>query len=139
MIKLISFLFILLSFISCNRPDVKVNLLTNNSKEIQFQLEKGDVVNLYSNIDIEYKEKPLFVYHCQFYFEDSLLFEGGTDPLVIKDTLLIENSLGVLKLYGKLDGNLTASKQGLYSIKTTFVKNKSIDLKINKAEIVFVR
>ena len=76
MIRLVSFLFVLLSFVACNKPEVRVNLLTNNSEEVQFQLKKGDIVNLYSTIDMEYKEKPLFVYHCQFYFEDSLLFEG---------------------------------------------------------------
>lgn len=134
-----TFIFLVfLSFFSCNEPVIRVDLLTNNSNEIHFQLEKRDVVNLYSDIDFEYTKKPLVVIHCQFYFKDCLLFEGGTDPLVINDTILIEKRNDGLKLYGKLDGNLKATKDGVYSIKTRFVKNNSLDLKINKADIVFV-
>lgn len=138
-------LLILFSFflLSCEQELARVNLLQNNSKEIFFELENEEVVNLYVNIDVEYQENPSFVYHCEFYQGGFLLFEGGTDPLVTtenkSESLVTKNGITHWKFYGKLDGNLTASMDGEYSIKTTFLKNDNPNVKIHKAEIVLVK
>ena len=133
-------IFILIS--SCKK-EVRVDLLSENGKEVFFNLEKDEIVNLYTEINITYKEKPLFVYHCSFKQDDLLMFEGGTDPLITieneKEELKVIDGITHWKFFGKLDGNLTAKKDGVYSIKTTFLKNKQQDLKISKAEIVFTR
>jgi hypothetical protein len=136
-------LFVFVGLISCGKEDVRMDFLKKDSQAIQFQLEKGDVVNIYSEIDIQFNERPLFVYDFKFYCGDSLMYEGGTDPFETEnntlDTLLVENGISYLKLYGKLNGNMTAGKAALYTIKTTFIQSSNVDLKINKADIVFVR
>ena len=72
-----------------------------------------------------------------------MLFEGGTDPLITTEnkdeSIVIKNGITHWRFYGKLDGNLTATMNGEYSIKTTFLKNKEPNLKINKVDIVLVK
>ena len=131
------------TLLSCEQEVYRVDLLQNNSKEIFFKLEKEEVINLYADIDIEYKEKPSFIYHCEFNQGGGMLFEGGTDPLITTEnkdeSIVIKNGITHWRFYGKLDGNLTATMNGEYSIKTTFLKNKEPNLKINKVDIVLVK
>ena len=130
--------------ISCDRELTRIDLLKENSKEVFFDLEAEEVIDLYVDIDIFFKQKPLFVYHCELKEDGVLLFEGGTDPLI---TSFNENELKVTtkdgvthwKFYGKLDGDLKATNKNRYSIKTTFLKNEDPNLKIKKAEIVFLK
>ena len=130
--------------ISCDRELARVDLLKENSKEVFFDLEAEEVIDLYVDIDIVFKETPLFVYHCALKQDGSLLFEGGTDPLT---TTLNENESKVTtidglthwKFFGKLDGDLKASKDDIYSIKTTFLKNEDPNLIVKKAQIVFLK
>jgi len=141
-----AFLLFLIPFVlmSCDRELSRVDLLNENAKEVFFNLDAEEIVELYVDIDIEFKQEPLFVYHCELNQNGILLFEGGTDPL---KTTLKENELKVTtadgithwQFYGKLDGDLKASTKGVYSIKTTFLKNQEPNLKIKKAEIVFVK
>ncbi len=140
------FLLLVVAFvlISCDGELVRVDLLKENSKEVFFDLEAEEVVDLYVDIDISFKEKPLFVYHCEFNQDSVLLFEGGTDPLIAtlkEDESKVTTKDGIThwKFYGKLDGNLKATSKGGYSIRTTFLKNEKPNLEIKKAEIVFVK
>jgi hypothetical protein len=141
--KIILFLVVLICFIACGNKTVSVDLLTENGKEIYFELAKQEVVNMYAEIEIEYKVKPLFIFHCSFYKDSVFLVEGGTDPLVTlkneQESLTIKDGITHWKFYGKLDGNLSANNAGVYSIKTTFLKNKQEDLKIIRANIVFIK
>ncbi len=142
--KFLLILFLLsIVLISCEKEIGRIDLLKNNSEEIGFKLQKGDVINLYTDIDIEYKEKPLFVYECEFYYDEKILFKGGTDPLLTqnnqKESKVTIDGITHWKFYGKLQGNIIADMAGEYAIKTTFVRNNKPDLKINKAEIVFVK
>ena len=137
-------LFILaVCLFSCQEEIARVDLLKNNSEEIFFTLAKGEVVDLYADMDIEYKVKPLFVFDCEFYQGGFVLFKGGTDPLLTtgnqNESKEVTGGMTHWKYYGKLQGNITADMDGEYSIKTTFLKNNKPNLKINKAEIVFVK
>lgn len=134
---------LLLSFfiVSCEKEIGSVDLLKNNGQEIVFLLEEGDVVSFYTEMDIEYKEKPLFVYECEAYHGGFLLFKGGTDPLLTSENknerIVNENGITYWRFTGKLDGTLKADMEGEYSVKTTFIKNNKLHLKINEARIVF--
>jgi hypothetical protein len=136
---------ILLIFIlqSCQEEIARVDLLRNNPTTINFNLQKGEEVKLFADMDIEFVENPLFVFDCEFYFEDKFLFKGGTDPLNTKNNIRekkTENG-GIVswKYYGQLEGTLTSQEDGNYSVKTTFVKNSKPSLKINKAQLVLVK
>lgn len=128
---------------SCEEEIGRLDLTQNNTGEIQFELEKDREVKFWTNIDIEYKEKPLFVYDFEFYKGDEYLLKGGSDPLVTmnnKDEVLTtKNGITHWKFYGKLDGNFVPKSDGKYTFKATFVRNNRPDLKINKAEIVFIK
>lgn len=136
-------ILILLTLISCEQEIGRVDLINDNSKEIFFLLAADDEVSFYADIDIQYKEKPLFVYECEAYQGGLLLFKGGTDPLNTKNNQREEknvvNGITNWKFYGKLEGTLKANMDGEYSVKTTFVRNEKEDLKIKKAEIVFIK
>ena len=56
-----------LLFFSCENEIGRVDLLKNNAEEVQFELQEGDVISLYTEIDIEYIKKPLFVYQFEFF------------------------------------------------------------------------
>jgi hypothetical protein len=141
--RCLSFLLFIVLLNSCGEKEHRIDLLTENGKEIIFELAAEEVVNLYAEIEIEYKVKPDFVYHCSFRKDDVLMFEGGVDPLVTTantlDSLTVKDGITHWSFYGKLEGNLTAMTYGVYSIKTTFIKNKQEDLKIIKANIVFTK
>ena len=141
--KFIVIIGIGLMLVSCEQEIGRLNLLDSNSAEITFELEKDRVVNLYTTMDIEYKEKPLFVYDFEFYKGEKYLLKGGTDPLITtnkKDELLtVKDGITHWKYYGKLDGNFIPKSDGVYTFKITFIKNNKPNLKINKAEIVFVK
>jgi len=136
---------ILTSFllISCEKEIGRIDIDKNNPTKISFSLKKDREVKFFTDIDIEYKEKPLFVYDFEFYKGDEFLMKGGTDPLTTmnnKDELLeTKNGITHWKFYGKLEGNFVPKVDGNYTFKITFVKNNHPDLKINKAEIVFVK
>ena len=138
---LIGFLSILL--FSCEEEIGKIDLTKKNSGEIKFELEKDREVKFWTNIDIEYVEKPLFVYDFEFYKGEEYLLKGGTDPLITtnnKDELLtVKDGISHWEFYGKLDGNFIPKSDGVFTFKATFVRNNKPDLKINKAEIVFVQ
>jgi len=128
---------------SCEQEIARVDLINDNSKEIVFELKKDETINFYTEMNIEYKEKPLFVFNCEAYYENSQLFQGGTDPLVTlenkNDKQDVINGVTHWKFFGKLDGDLKAIQDGKYTIKTTFIKNSEKGLKINKVEIVFIK
>tara|TARA_B100000809_G_scaffold220010_1_gene227502 strand:- start:1430 stop:1861 length:432 start_codon:yes stop_codon:yes gene_type:complete len=141
-----SFSFFIITAIlltSCKEEDVRVDLLNSYSNSVEFELDFDEVVNFYADIDIEYKEKPDLIYHCAFLRNGEPIFDGGVDALVttdnLYDTLFVENGITHQKFYGKLKGNLTGERYGIYSVKTRLIKNNHPDLKINKADIVFVR
>jgi hypothetical protein len=140
---LILFLVVLIGFTSCGDKAVSVDLLTENGKEISVELAAKEVVTLYAEMEIEYEIKPLFIYHCSFYKEGIFIVEGGVDPLITKkneqESLTVKDGITHWKFRGQLDGHLTATSDGVYSIKTTFIKNKQADLKIIKANIVFIK
>lgn len=128
---------------SCDREITRFNLLDPNEKVFWIELKAGEVVDLYTEMDVEYGKYPDFVYDFDFVEGGTLLFKGGTDPLEATDRKNESKTTGAdgithWKFYGKLKGNLTAKYDGVYGIKPTFVKNKTKNLKINKAEIVFV-
>ena len=137
--------FILISILlfSCEEEIGRLDLIQNKTVEIEFELEKDREVRFWTNIDIEYKEKPLFVYDFEFYKGDEYLLKGGTDPLVTmnnkEESLITKDGITHWKFYGKLDGNFIPKSDGVYTFKTTFVRNQKPGLKINKAEIVFVK
>ncbi len=139
------FLLLFTSFFlfSCDQEIGRVDLISSNSKELVFDLKKDETVSFYAEMDIEYKEKPLFVFNCEAYYNNNQLFVGGTDPLATSENknekFEVLNGITHWKFFGKLDGNLTVLQDGKYTIITTFVKNNKEDLKINKAEIVFVK
>lgn len=137
------FLIIVIITTSCKEDDVRVDLLNNNSKAVEFELDFDEVVSFYADIDIEYKVKPDLIYHCAFLRNGEPIFDGGVDAFVttenLYDTLFVENGITHQKFYGKLEGNLTGERYGVYSVKTRLIKNNHPDLKINKADIVFVR
>ena len=137
------FLLFIILLSSCGEKEHRIDLLTENGKEIVFELNAEEVVELYAEIEMSYKVKPNFVYHCSFSKDNVLMFEGGVDPLVTTenklDSLSIKDGITYRNIYGKLEGNLMAMTYGVYSIKTTFIKNKQEDLKILKANIVFTK
>ncbi len=141
--RIIIAIIIGLLFVSCENEVGRIDLLKNNPADFEIELKKGETLNLYTDMDIEYREKPQFVYDCEFYLGDVYLFKGGTDPLLTtenqNESLVEINGIKHWKYYGKLEGNLTAEKDGKYVIKTTFVKNNKPELKINKAEIIFLK
>jgi len=131
-------------FFSCSQQEsIRVDLLQNDQKKVAFELEFGEEVNFYADIDIEYKEEPVLVYHCDLLFNGESLYNGGVDPLVtvqnVYDTTSVENGITHRKFYGRLRGNLRGREDGVYAVITTLVKNNHPDLKINKADIVFVK
>lgn len=137
--------FILISFllISCEEEIGRLDLTQKNSGELSFDLEKHREVKIWTNMDIEYQEKPLFVYDFEFYKGKEFLLKGGTDPLVTtnnkNESLTTKDGITHWKFYGKLDGNFIPKADGNYTFKITFIKNNHPDLKINKAEVVFVK
>ena len=141
----VSYPFILISFllISCEEEIGRLDLTHKNLGELSFELEKHQEVKIWTNMDIEYQEKPLFVYDFEFYKGKEFLLKGGTDPLVTtnnkNETLITKNGITHWKFYGKLDGNFIPKADGNYTFKVAFIKNNSPDLKINKAELVFVK
>ena len=52
---------------SCEKEIGRLDLTNNHTGQIQFELEKDREVKFWTNIDIEYVEKPLFVYDFEFY------------------------------------------------------------------------
>jgi hypothetical protein len=139
----IPFLVLLIGFASCSEQPVRVDLLTENGKEISFELAAEEEVTFYAEIEIAYQIKPLFVYHCSFYKDGVFMVEGGVDPLISKgkeeESFTVKDGVTHWKFRRKLEGNLMATTDGIYSIKTTFLKNKQADLKIMKANIVFTK
>ena len=142
-ITILSAIIISIIITSCEQEIGRLDLTKNNPAEIQFRLKKGEEVKLWTDIDITYKEKPLFVYDCEFYKGDEFLFKGGTDPLATtnnRDEVLInENNITRWKFYGQLEGTFKAKEDATYRIKTTFIKNSNPDLDINKVEMVFIK
>ncbi len=141
--KNLFFTILSLLLISCSQEVGRVDLLQDNGKTIEFKLEAGETIELYTEMDIEYLDQPLFVYQCEFFKDNEPLFSGGTDPLITtektKDVLTLKDGITHWSFYGKLDGNVTADTAGNYAIKTTFIKNNAQGVKINKAAIVFVK
>ncbi|PCI96391.1 MAG: hypothetical protein COB15_10245 [Flavobacteriales bacterium] len=132
-----------LLFFSCENEIGRVDLLKNNAEEVQFELQEGDVISLYTEIDIEYIKKPLFVYQFEFFKDGYPLYSGGIDPLVTtenkNETYSEKDGIVQWKFYGKLQGEFKADTTAIYSIKPSFIKNKEEGLKINKADIFFVK
>jgi hypothetical protein len=141
--KLLIIMFPALLLISCEKEIGKIDLTKNNVGEITFELEKDREVKFWTNMDVEYKKKPLFVYDFEFYKGDEYLLKGGTDPLATvnnkDETITIKDSITHWKFYGKLEGSFIPKSDGIYTFKTTFIKNNKPDLKVNKAEIVFLK
>lgn len=137
-----SLIFIIaILFFSCENEIGRIDFTNKDKGEIQFDLEKDREVKIWTEIDIEYIEKPLFVYDFEFYKGDEFLLKGGTDPLVAMnkrdEVLTTEGGRSHWKFYGKIEGNFIAKEDGRYTFKTTFIKNKNPDLKINKIAVVF--
>ncbi len=136
-------LLIPLLLISCEQEIGRLDLTQKNSGEISFDLEKHREVKIWTRMDIEYLEKPLFVFDFEFYKGQEFLLKGGTDPLVTtnnkNESLITKDRITHWKFYGKLDGNFIPKEDGNYTFKITFIKNNHPDLKINKAEVVFVK
>ena len=132
-----------LLLLACEEEIGRLDLRSHNTEEIVFDLEKDREVKFWTEIDIEYREKPLFVYDFEFFKGEEFMLKGGTDPLVTmnnkNETLTTKDGVTHWKFYGRLDGNFVPKSDGIYTFKTTFVKNNKPDLKINKAEIVFVK
>ncbi len=143
--KTLCLIFLTIVLISCggNNEVGRFDLLKQNHAEFKITLDAEEEVLLFADIDITYKEKPPLVFNCDFYRNGEYLFGGGTDPLMTtensNDTKTINDGITHWKFYGKLEGSLTATEKGNYRIITTLLKNKQVDLKINKAEIVFVK
>ena len=141
-----NFLLILVTslfLLSCEKEIGKIDLTETHTAEITFELEKDREVKFWTNMDVEYKNKPLFVYDFEFYKGEEYLLKGGTDPLVTtnnkNETLTTKDGITHWKFYGKLDGSFIPKTDGIYTFKTTFIKNNKPGLKINKAEIVFIK
>ncbi|MBL4593884.1 MAG: hypothetical protein JKX68_08725 [Flavobacteriales bacterium] len=128
---------------SCEKEIGRIDLTQNDTVIIEFDLEKDREVKFWTNLDIEYKEKPLFVYDFEFYKGDEYLLKGGTDPLITinnrDEELTVVNGITHWKFYGRLDGSFIPKSDGRFIFKTTFIRNNTPDLKINKAEIVFIK
>lgn len=141
--KLFFLITVSLFLFSCDEEIGRLDLTKNNTGEIEFELEKDREVKIWTDMDIEYKEKPLFVYDFEFYRGEEFLLKGGTDPLTTTNNkdeeLTTKEGITHWKFYGKLEGNFIPKSDGVYTFKTTFIKNNKPDLKINKAEIVFVK
>ena len=136
---------IALSFflVACDKEIGRIDHTNNTVGKIQLDLKKDKEVRIWTEIDIEYKGKPLFVYDFGFYKGNQFLLKGGTDPLVCinkkNESLITKNGITHWKFYGKLEGNFIPKEDTIFTFKTTFIKNKRPDLKINKAVIVFVK
>ena len=137
---IIVFAFVL---VSCEQEIGRIDFTKSDTSTIEFDLEKDREVKFWTAIDIEYKEKPLFVYDFEFYKGDEYLLKGGTDPLVTmnnrNEELTVADGVTHWKFYGRLDGSFIPKSDGKFTFKTTFIRNSNPDLKINKAEIVFVK
>ncbi len=140
---IVSLLVVVLIMSSCQQDEIRMDLLQINQKNVEFELGAQEEIQFFADIDIEFRKKPDLVYHCDFYFEGKPLYSGGVDPLNttdnLDDTLLVNDGITHWKFYGKLEGSLIGHQLGVYTIKTQLIKNNDPNLKINKADIVFVK
>jgi len=131
-----------LFLISCENEIGRMNLEETNNQSITFELKKDKEVSIWTEIDIEYKNEPLFVYDFEFYKGEEFLMKGGTDPLTATNKRdefkTIKDSVIHWKFYGKVEGSFIPKEDGQYTFKSTLVKNNPPDLKIHKMDIVFV-
>lgn len=146
MLKNILYFFILFfsfSFFSCEEEIGSINLTTKSVGKLTLNLKKDREIDIWTEMDIEYRKKPLFVYDFEFYNDSTRILKGGTDPLVFTHAKInnLSTKAGITHwhFYGKIEGNFIPKKDGIYTIKTTFVNNNYPDLKINKAKIIFVK
>jgi len=137
------FCSILFALTSCQEEIGKIDLTDNPKKEIKLTLKEYEEVTLFTRIDIEYKKEPLFVYDFEFYQDTTLLLKGGTDPLKpIKkenEEKIKEGDITHWKFYGQLEGTFLPKTAGDYTFKVNFIRNNTSDLKINKAEVIFIK
>ncbi len=138
MFRLFITLFLGLLLFSFQNEIGRIDLLKNNPGIVTLNLEKHRNIAMWTNVDIEFKEKPLFVYGFDFIKGSEIILQGGVDPLVVtnvRDEIKTDTSWS---FYGKLEGNFVPQQDTVYQIKTTFLANKPKGLKIKKLEVVFL-
>lgn len=143
--KLKIILTILLTFtlLSCDKHIATINLLTNNGKGIDVSCIKNNSINFIIDADLIYKQPPLMVIDFEFFINDSLLLKGGVNPLEM-DKINFNNTKVIDDLYhhkfkGKITGNFTPKKDGVYSIFPRLLYNKDEIHQINKLNLIIVK
>jgi len=137
-LKVVIVIFFSSFFISCQNEIGRVDLLKQNPSTIQLDLTKHRQIDIWTNIDIEFEEEPLFVYAFDFIKGNEIILQGGVDPLVVTKIKNEKRTDTSWSFYGKLDGDFIPQEDTIYQIKTTFVDNNSEGLKIKKLEVVFL-
>lgn len=135
---------LLITLISCQAEEVaRVDLAITSPQEITLDLTKDEEIKLWTELDLEYDEKPSLVYDFEFIKNNEILIKGAVDPLTAsskkEEAKTTNNNRTHWKFYGKLDGNFIAKEEATYTVKVTLVKNNHPALKINKAEVVIVK
>lgn len=141
--RLFCLLCCLIVLTGCESEIGTIDLSKNHTGAIQLHLEKNEELQIWTRMDIEYKELPLMVYDFRFMQGDQTLINGGNDPLAAepkKDEVKKQiEGINQWSFYGKLEGTFIAPKDTIFTIQTALIKNNSPELKINQAEIVFVK
>ena len=135
-------LFILFLF-SCTEEIARIDLMKSEIQSVSIPCKKHRQVDFYLDADIEYRKFPSMVLDFEFYKGNQQILKGGLDPLncteLKNESKTVGNGITRWKFYGKLEGNFIPPSDTIFTIYPTLIKNKTLDFKIHKLEVVFVR
>lgn len=128
---------------SCSEEIARIDLTKLESQSISIACKKHRQIDFYLDCDMEYKVLPMMVLDFEFYKGNQQLLKGGLDPLnctlLENESKTVENGITHWKFYGKLEGNFIPPSDTIFTIYPTLIKNKALDFKIHKFDLIFVK
>lgn len=111
--------------------------------EVQVFLEEGDEVELWTEVDMEYVDRPSFMYDFEVLKGQMVLNKGGIDPLtsvkVKKEVLKDVEGKKHYSLVGQLPGVFKPVTDTVYTFRAVFLQNPIPNFHTNQLDLVFVR